>query len=64
VQRGERTFSFIYVNVANKTKTQRNDRDAYLGYNATNKDNYPQNTKEKMLPKYDSQSETRIDSCA
>ena len=44
-------------------KEQGNDCEAYLGYNATNKDNYPQIQKEKRLPKYDSQSETTIDSC-
>jgi hypothetical protein len=42
VQRGERTFDFI-INGTNKTRTT----PLTMAIQATNKDNYPQNTKGK-----------------
>ena len=56
-------FYFIYINVANKTRNKETTVKLNLSNSATNKDNYPQMQKEKRLPKYDSQSETTIDSC-
>ena len=44
---------WAYISFIDKCRQQTkeqghdHDHDAYLGYNATNKDNYPQNTKEK-----------------
>ena len=53
VQHGERTL-LLFDKCRQQNKEQGNDREAYLGYNATNKDNYPQIQKEKgclsMIP--------------
>jgi hypothetical protein len=65
VQSGERTFSFYLLKChqQNKKYQQQYDLEAYKGYSTPNKDNFPQWQKGKRLPKYDSKSETAIDSC-
>ena len=58
-----RVHFFLFINVANKTKNKHSTVSLTSAKQATNKDNYPQLRWHNRLPKYDSQSETTIDSC-